>query len=375
MRVLVLSTRFPPHHTGGYELHCAASVADLRRHGHEVRVLTSSLRHAGVSDPPGEPVDRTLRAFDPRAPWPGEQAALAGERENAAALGAVLAAFRPDAVAFWRMGELSLSALEQVAAAAIPAIAVVCDPWPLEAPARDPWQRGAPLDVGGGGLRQWLFVSEWLRDHVEAQLGPLGATGLAPAGVDLAGFPPRAVAPAWRGRLLVAGRLSVLKGADDAIAALAELPEAMLTLVGHGSEADRARLQDAAERAGVEDRVDIRPPVDDAGMAAVLADHDALLFPVRWPEPWGLVPLEAMAVGLPVVATGTGGSAEYLQDEGNALLTAPQDPPALARAVRRLATDDGLRSRLAAAGRRTAERFPAAACVAPVRAALERAVR
>jgi glycosyltransferase involved in cell wall biosynthesis len=81
-------------------------------------------------------------------------------------------------------------------------------------------------------------------------------------------------------------------------------------------------------------------------LAALYRDADAVLFPVRWQEPFGLVPLEAMACGTPVVATGTGGSAEYLVDEGNALMVAPDDPAALARAVRRMASDPALRARL-----------------------------
>jgi glycosyltransferase involved in cell wall biosynthesis len=81
---------------------------------------------------------------------------------------------------------------------------------------------------------------------------------------------------------------------------------------------------------------------------------DAVLFPVTWHEPWGLVPLEAMAVGRPVVATGTGGSGEYLVDGENALLVPPGDARALATAVERLRDDPGLRERLVAAGCRTA---------------------
>jgi glycogen synthase len=78
------------------------------------------------------------------------------------------------------------------------------------------------------------------------------------------------------------------------------------------------------------------------------------LFPVRWSEPWGIVPLEAMAFGRPVVATGLGGSGEYLRDGKNCLLVAPSDPSALAAAVRRLAADAGLRERLRAEGQATA---------------------
>jgi glycosyltransferase involved in cell wall biosynthesis len=83
-----------------------------------------------------------------------------------------------------------------------------------------------------------------------------------------------------------------------------------------------------------------------------------VLFPVQWEEPWGLVPLEAMAVGRPVVASGTGGSAEYLRHEENALIYAPRDSAeALATAVRRLADDASLRSRLRDGGFPTAARF------------------
>jgi hypothetical protein len=110
-------------------------------------------------------------------------------------------------------------------------------------------------------------------------------------------------------------------------------------------------------------------------MAGLYAAHDAVLFPVTWAEPWGLVPLEAMAVGTPVIATGTGGSAEYLSDEGNALLAAPGDPEALAGAVRRLAADAGLRARLAEAGRRTAEAHPAERGTAVIARELEEALR
>ena len=88
------------------------------------------------------------------------------------------------------------------------------------------------------------------------------------------------------------------------------------------------------------------------------AAADATLFPVIWEEPWGLVPLESMAVGRPVVATGTGGSGEYLRDGENCLIFSPKDDPsALAAAVRRLAGDAGLRERLRRGGFETAERF------------------
>jgi glycosyltransferase involved in cell wall biosynthesis len=64
-----------------------------------------------------------------------------------------------------------------------------------------------------------------------------------------------------------------------------------------------------------------------------------------------------MACGAPVVATGAGGSAEYLADGENCLLFAPSDPDELAGALRRLAADRELRRRLVAAGLETAARL------------------
>jgi glycogen synthase len=100
-----------------------------------------------------------------------------------------------------------------------------------------------------------------------------------------------------------------------------------------------------------------------------------VLFPVTWQEPWGLVPLEAMAVGRPVVATATGGAAEYLVDEHNALVVAPGDADALAAAVRRLAEDGSLRERLREGGAETARRYDQRAFEQRVIAALEEAAR
>jgi glycosyltransferase involved in cell wall biosynthesis len=89
-------------------------------------------------------------------------------------------------------------------------------------------------------------------------------------------------------------------------------------------------------------------------MAQQYAACDVVLFPVEWDEPWGLVPLEAMAVGRPVIATGKGGSGEYLRHEENCLLTDAGDPEALKAAVGRLASDEALRRRLRTNGFETA---------------------
>jgi glycosyltransferase involved in cell wall biosynthesis len=160
--------------------------------------------------------------------------------------------------------------------------------------------------------------------------------------------------------VLSVGRIDPRKGIDTAIRALADLPpEARLTVAGDGDDATLRRLLALVEELGLTDRVTFAGFQDGERLVALYARADAVVFPVTWDEPWGLVPIEAMAHGVPVVATGRGGSAEYLRDGDNALLHPPGDAAALARALRRLADEPGLRERLRAGGAETAPRHTA----------------
>jgi hypothetical protein len=175
--------------------------------------------------------------------------------------------------------------------------------------------------------------------------------------------------------LLCLGRIDPRKGIATAISALAELPGCTLSVRGAGDEAHERALRAQAERDGVADRVTFAELPRDQ-VARTYADHDALLFPVTWIEPWGLVPLEAMAVGLPVIATDAGGPAEYLEHQRNALVLPREAPPSdFAAAVRRLESDPGLRERLVEHGHATAARFTAEGYNRAIREALEAAVK
>jgi glycosyltransferase involved in cell wall biosynthesis len=203
-------------------------------------------------------------------------------------------------------------------------------------------------------VRRWEFVSEFTRDRALQAAGPLPNAGVAHSGIEAAFLGPGAERD-WDWSLLYLGRIDERKGADVAVAALGELPaEATLTVIGDGDEAHREQLRRDAVALGVDGRLRIEPGRPRAELAAAYDAHDAVLFPARWDEPWGLVPLEAMARGRPVVSTGRGGSAEYLDGERNCLVVPPDDPAALAGAIARLAADKELRGRLRAAGTATA---------------------
>jgi glycosyltransferase involved in cell wall biosynthesis len=176
-------------------------------------------------------------------------------------------------------------------------------------------------------------------------------------GIDDALFQPAPPHDEWKGRLLYLGRMDERKGVHVAIEALALLPDATLKVQGRGDPAYVERLGRRAVELGVRHRVEFtREPRE--RLPALYEEADAVLFPVQWDEPWGLVPIEAMAVGRPVIASGTGGSSEYLRHEDNCLIYEPRsDAAQLARAVERLANDAALRARVRDGGLTTAPRF------------------
>ncbi|MFH8662890.1 glycosyltransferase [Streptomyces afghaniensis] len=184
--------------------------------------------------------------------------------------------------------------------------------------------------------------------------------GIVPCGVDPDRFTPRGPA-APRGpyphRLLQLGRLVPRKGAAVAVAALARLPGTELVIVG-GPPADRLdddpevrRLRGIARDAGVADRVRFTGAVPSEDVPPLLRSADVVVCPADY-EPFGIVPLEAMACGVPVVASAVGGQLDTVADPGTGRLVPPRDPEALARAVAGLLADPAAREACGAAGRR-----------------------
>ena len=119
---------------------------------------------------------------------------------------------------------------------------------------------------------------------------------------------------------------------------------------------ERAWIEREAARLAVRDRLELLGFRHPDELPDLYSSADAVLIPSHR-EGFGLVGLEAMAAGVPVVSTGAGGLAEYMRHGENALLVPPHDPETLAGAVARVIGDGALRERLAAHGRDTAERY------------------
>jgi glycogen synthase len=374
MKILTVGLLYPPHSLGGYELVCQGVMRASQARGHDVRVITSNYRKQGVDEPDELSVDRTLHSYldvtAQRVPALGPMQRLALERANAAELERCIREFTPDVVSWWGMGGMSLSLIERVRRKRLASVIVVHDPWLASGAQADGWTRmtrrlqpvaslleplcGVPIDYRLAEAGRFLFNSDHTRDVAAAAgIEPVDSAVITP-GVH-ARFLTSSPSRPWEWRLLYVGRIDPDKGIDLAVASLAELPsQAVLTIAGAGDATYEAQLSDQAESLGVRDRVSFLGAVEADALPALYADADAVLFPIRWDEPWGLVPLEAMGVGRPVVAVSKGGAASYLRDGENSLLIPPEDPGALAAAVRRLGADVDLRARLSAGGARTA---------------------
>ncbi|SES20969.1 Glycosyltransferase involved in cell wall bisynthesis [Lentzea xinjiangensis] len=164
---------------------------------------------------------------------------------------------------------------------------------------------------------------------------------VVPCGVDTKFFSGvGAVAPRTAQRRIVSvGRLVRRKGFDDLIAAMPLVPDAELVIAGGPPEVEddpeAQRLLACAQARGVADRVHLIGQVNRADMPALLRSADVVAC-VPWYEPFGIVPLEAMACGVPVVASAVGGLTDTVVHGVTGLLVPPRDPRSLGRALRKL---------------------------------------
>lgn len=151
-------------------------------------------------------------------------------------------------------------------------------------------------------------------------------------------------------RLIFVGRLAPVKGLRVLFEALDTLfehiPQLRLTLVGDGP--DRARLETEAARLG--DRVQFTGYLTQQQVAETLAQHDICVLP-SFAEGVPVILMEAMASGLPVIATQVAGVGELVQHGESGFIVPPGDVTALRAAIEDLAADPDLRKRMGQVGR------------------------
>ena len=386
--------------SGGQNVHVAALSAALARRGHDVRVFT---RRDDPELPDVVPIDGYLVEHVPAGPAePVAKDELAGYMPEFGEILAQRWTEETPAIAhghFWMSGlacSIATGRVDIPVVQTFHALGVVKQ------------RHQGDKDTSPAGRIQ---VEEALCASVDRVIAtcmdevfelramglPLDRTSIVPCGVDLDRFAPAGKPSSLRGtssslpshpialrdgpsaargesgapgskpgddspllRLLVVSRLVERKGIDDVILAMTELPEAELVVAGgpphaaFGDDPEACRLMQIAEFLGISHRVRFLGQVRRQHMPELIASAD-IVVTAPWYEPFGIVPLEAMACGRPVVATSVGGLVDSVVDGVTGVLVPPRRPRALANALRRLIDDEELRTAYGLAGRKRAE--------------------
>ncbi|HKG38063.1 MAG TPA: glycosyltransferase [Conexibacter sp.] len=353
---------------GGQNVHVAALAIEMGRQGAHVVV------HTRRDDPrlpqrtrlaPGAVVDHV--SAGPAAPISKDEL-LPHMDAFAADLAAQWREDRPDVVHahFWMSGHAALMAARELGIPVVQtfhALGVVKRRYQGEMDTSPSERLGIEKQI----LRRADQVVATCSDEV-FELVRLGATRgrltVVPCGVDLDLFTPdgrRARRRPGLKRIVCVGRLVERKGVGNAISALAALPDTELVIAGGPPRAqldrdpEARRLRALAEQAGVADRVDLRGRMGREDVAALLRSADAVVC-VPWYEPFGIVPLEAMACGAPVVASAVGGMIDSVVDGVTGVHVPPRDPERLAEALAPLLADPERRATYGSAGIERARR-------------------
>ena len=353
MRVLQLTQRFPPA-IGGVEDHVLHLALKLQERGVDVRVATTDLRR----DVPFERLPRRADAQPfPVARFPARKLADAPHGLGILAPSMLRAALRHDTDLLHAHAYGYFPTWVGSVARSLDGAALVLTPH---------------SDGGRGGFAKRVFDRVVPRLTLQRASRVIALTHREASGLERLGVPrdriaviPDGVEPDECSRIpterpirdrvtaLFVGRLYPRqKGLEPLVRALALLPPGRgveLRLVGEdwGGAALVRRL---AADLGVGHRVAVVGPVPRSQLLEEYANADLLVLPSLF-EPFGIVLLEAMAAGLPVIASRVGGVPEVVVDGETGLLVEPGDPSELASALLRLADDLGLRVRMGARGR------------------------
>jgi glycogen synthase len=401
MRILFVSNYFPPAAKGGYEQWCEEVALALAARGHSMAVLTSSVAmttsQGGLAAEGG---DSTYPFVVHRLLHHQVEGGLAHtslrllrephrfEEENLDHTQRVVDEFRPDAVMIWGMWNIDRSVPQRIEALMGAHVAYYfCDYWPtlpsayvqrFQEPARHaPMQyvkslmgryflpRLGNVDPAPLRLENPICVSRAVRDILVSRGAAVEHARIVYGGTTVEQFDvvrqPNALSDLIGSeplRLLYIGRLEPIKGVHTVVAAMQRLDSPVtLSILGAGDPDYAAALQATVVQARMDGRVRFLGAAPRSEVPQVLAQYDVLLFPSEWDEPFARSVLEAMAAGLAVVGTTTGGTGEILI-EGETGLTFPAgDAVQLASQIQRLVDDPGLRQRLAQSARQIVRQY------------------
>lgn len=349
LRILLAPSAYLPN-IGGIEEVTRRLAHGLRERGSEVLIVTNRWpgSTAAVEEIEGVQVRRLHFHLPAANPGPLARAAVLGPR-SAVAFARLVRAFRPDILHVVGAGPSAVyvAALRPFLRTGV----VLGTHGELSGDAHGAFERSATMRLALRALCASTDAvtapSRYTLDELRGRFAVRCPTEVIPNGVDLdslAGAAPRDDLGRY---VLSVGRLVPQKGFDVLLQAFATVqqsdPAQRLLIAGDGPS--RQALEGEIARLGLGDRVILLGSVGRDALPGLYAGAATVVLASRR-EAFGLAALEAMAAGAPLVATTVGGIPEFAADGENALLVPPDDPEALAIALRRVLDDSELAGRL-----------------------------
>ncbi len=363
MRIFMLSWEYPPRIIGGLARHVEGLSRALASLGHEVHVITLDFPGAPYEESDGSLFIHRV-AVDLPAPTFHTWVLLFNHFFEKRTGQLVKQYGRPDIVHVhdW------LTVSGGVAAKHLLRVPLVMTFHSTES-SRSSNSR-SPESSLVDGLEWWgsfeaarvIAVSGWMKSEVVSRFKtPQQKVVEIPNAVDVTKFERPVDVEATRikwgvrpgERLITAvGRLTSQKGFDDLIKAYSQIrrliPDSRLLVMGDGYM--RGELEALAEAEQVRGATTFAGFVGDADLVDAIKSSDVVAVPSRF-EPFGIIALEAMAAGVPVLVSRVGGLAEIVKDEVDGLQVEPNSPSSIANATVRLLSEREFASKLAARAR------------------------
>ncbi|MEM2112121.1 MAG: glycosyltransferase family 4 protein [Candidatus Bathyarchaeia archaeon] len=373
LRILVVISVYPPHYVGGYELGCQEVVERLKARGHRVLVLTSTF---GIGKKKIESdVWRVLIAFinerfDNKAKYLWYL--IRREIHNRFYFSKAVKEFAPDVIYIWAVLHLSSSVMFWAEKTGRRVVYFISDKW-LASWRNEIWYRlwngdgqsiqryfkksvAKALDMIGlvntsvPSFRDVGFCSEYIEQTTIESGVAVERPSVIHWGVDLSKYKSNNYG---NRKILYAGQCMPHKGIETAIRSIYLLKtkfcinEVSMTVVGGSLDSQYyEKIIWLSKELGLQNSISFLGMVSREEVREMMQQHGIFLFPVIWDEPFSIALLEAMASGMVVVGTSTGGTKEILKHNINALIFERGNDEECARCIKLLIEDNALYERI-----------------------------
>ncbi|MGB7416365.1 MAG: glycosyltransferase family 4 protein [Thermosynechococcaceae cyanobacterium] len=342
LKILVISNLYPPQVVGGYERSIADFATILACRGHDVTVLTGNIKDLETNCDLGTEGVKLNRTLLLKGKWSQEKVLESFPVEshayinctNSYTLIKTIHELQPDICLVGNIDLLGLEILQTVMATGVPVVHYVMNAIP-----------GFPANLSPPAhLYRCITCSDWVRQTMKEQGYRFDDSTVLYPGAVVDEFYQETLPPHDYLRIAYASLVMPYKGADVLIEALSLLSVAGVkfeaTIAGGTLMPDFVQtLKSFVQSEGLENQIKFPGTLSRQELKKLYSTHNVLVFPSRFQEPFGISQIEAMAAGLTLVTSGTGGAKEIVKHGQDGLIFETEDPLNLADTLAALARD------------------------------------